>query len=385
MGNFFAMPAFTKKYGVCLPDGSCEIPAAWQSALTNGALAGCMIGLQFTGWASERFGYRKTILAALIAITGLVFIPFFAPNLTVLVIGQVLQGLPWGVFQTITTAYAADVTPSALRPFLTTWVNGCWVLGQLIASCVLRGTVSLTDHWAYKIPFAIQWMWPVPIAIGCYFAPESPWWLVRQNRIDDAKRSIRRLAAAGQVSDHEAEQTVKMMIHTNELEKAAAESSSYWDCFKRTDLRRTEIASVVWVIQIFCGQPLMTMSTYFYVRAGLAVDQAFNFSIGQYIIGLAGTIAAGFVLRKVGRRPLYLYGQIILFVLMLVVGGLGFKSDDKNVSWAIGSLLLIIVFVYDITVGPGKSSSPPPSFPTHISSSGTNTLSLILLLLLCRV
>ena len=206
--------------------------------------------------------------------TAFIFIPFFAPNLTVLLVGQILQGLPWGVFQTLTTSYAAEVTPVALRPFLTTWVNGCWVVGQLIASGLLRATVTRNDHWAYKIPYAVQWVWPVPIFIGCWFAPESPWWLVRQNRLEDAKRSIRRLAANDrEFSEHEADQTVQMMIHTNELEKAAAESSSYWDCFKRTDLRRTEIASVVWVIQIFCGQPLMTMSTYFYVRAGLAVDE----------------------------------------------------------------------------------------------------------------
>lgn len=49
-----------------------------------------------------------------------------------LLVGEILCGLPWGVFQTITTAYAAEVTPTPLRPFLTTYVNLCWVFGQLI-------------------------------------------------------------------------------------------------------------------------------------------------------------------------------------------------------------------------------------------------------------
>ena len=44
-----------------------------------------------------------------------------------LLAGEILCGIPWGVFQTITTAYAAEVTPVALRPYLTTYVNLCWV------------------------------------------------------------------------------------------------------------------------------------------------------------------------------------------------------------------------------------------------------------------
>ncbi len=145
-----------------------------------------------------------------------------------------------------------------------------------------------------------------------------------------------------------------MMIHTNELEKAAAEGGSYWDCLKKTDRRRTEIACVVWLIQVFCGGPLMGLSSYFYTKAGLPTDQAFNLSIGQFAMGLVGTLSSWFLLRKIGRRALYLYGQIALMVLMIVAGGLAFKSDDKAVSWAIGSTLLIFTFIYDLTVGPGK-------------------------------
>lgn len=53
-----------------------------------------------------------------------------------------------GVFQTLTTAYASEVAPVPLRPYLTTYVNLCWVIGQLIASGVLRGVLSLEGQWA---------------------------------------------------------------------------------------------------------------------------------------------------------------------------------------------------------------------------------------------
>jgi MFS transporter, SP family, general alpha glucoside:H+ symporter len=63
------------------------------------------------------------MLGALCFITVVIFIPFFAPSLEVLLVGQLLIGLPWGVFQTLTTAYAAEVVPTTLRPFVTTYVK----------------------------------------------------------------------------------------------------------------------------------------------------------------------------------------------------------------------------------------------------------------------
>lgn len=101
----------------------------------------------------DRFGYRKAMLVSLSMMIAFIFIPFFAQNLTTLLIGDILQGIPWGVFQTMTTAYASEVCPVALRAYLTTYVNLCWVMGQLIATGVLTALLKRTDEWAYRIPF----------------------------------------------------------------------------------------------------------------------------------------------------------------------------------------------------------------------------------------
>src|SRR5215471_3664267 len=83
-------------------------------------------------------------------------------------------------------AYASEVCPLALRGYLTVYVNLCWAIGQFIAAGILRGFVNGKDQWAYRIPFAIQWAWPIPLFAVLWFAPESPWWLVRRNRTDEA-------------------------------------------------------------------------------------------------------------------------------------------------------------------------------------------------------
>lgn len=63
-----------------------------------------------------------------------------------------------GTFQCLATAYSSDVVSLKLRPILCTWGNACWVIGQLVASSVLRVMLDRSDQWAYRYGFV-----PYPI------------------------------------------------------------------------------------------------------------------------------------------------------------------------------------------------------------------------------
>lgn len=281
IASFFAYPTFREKYGALQPNGKHLISAPWQAGLSNGAKVGQIIGLFINGIISERFGYRKTMLFACMGMVASIFVPFFAPNIKVLLAGEILMGMPWGVFQTLSTAYASEVCPVALRGYLTTYVNMMWGLGQMIASGVLRGLLSRTDEWSYRIPFALQWVWPVPLIIGMIFAPDSPWWLVRRGRNEEARKSLRRLTNA---PDEEVDKTISMIVLTNELEKEISAGTKYWDCFKGTNLRRTEITMVTWAIQPLSGASLMGFAVYFFQQAGLPTTISFDFAISLYAV-----------------------------------------------------------------------------------------------------
>ena len=155
LAGLYASPAFSKRYGYATGIASTpyQIPARWQAGLSNGANVGEILGLFINGIVSERFGYRKTMIVSLVAVICFIFIPFFAKSLIDLEVGEVLCGIPWGVFQTLTTAYASEVCPTQLRAYLTTYVNLCWVFGQLIGSGVLRAQAAKSGQWAYRIPF----------------------------------------------------------------------------------------------------------------------------------------------------------------------------------------------------------------------------------------
>ena len=75
-------------------------------------------------------------------------------------------------------------------------------------------------------------MWPLPLGIAIWLAPESPWWLVRKGRIEDAKKSLHRLTSHNRQTDFDADETVAMIAHTTALEEQITAGASYLDCFK---------------------------------------------------------------------------------------------------------------------------------------------------------
>ncbi|SCZ87903.1 BZ3500_MvSof-1268-A1-R1_Chr2-3g05371 [Microbotryum saponariae] len=351
--SFYALPAFQKKYGVPIGGGKYVITPAWQTGLSNGAQVGSILGLMVNGWACDRFGYKKTICTSLVLITCFIFITFFSVSLPMLLAGEILCGIPWGVFQTLTTAYAAEVCPAPLRPYLTTYVNLCWVIGQFISSGVLKGVSGMNEdnQWAYRIPFALQWIWPLPILAGAIFAPESPWWLVRQGRLADAASSLTRLGSLSAEGFVDVDAKINQMIFTNEIEKEVDAGTTYFDCFKGTNLRRTEIVCMVWMIQTLAGSGFIGYSTTFFERAGLSNSNSFSLSLGNYGLGAVGTISSWWTMQWFGRRDLYMWGLFAMGIVLFGVGGSGF-GKSSGASWASGALIVIYSFLYQFTVGP---------------------------------
>jgi SP family general alpha glucoside:H+ symporter-like MFS transporter len=95
LGNLYASPVFNEKYGHWNPDAKkYQVSPAWQSGLSNGARAGEIIGLIIAGWITDRKGSKTTTLGFLLMMIGTIFALFFAPNIQVLVAGEVLCGKP---------------------------------------------------------------------------------------------------------------------------------------------------------------------------------------------------------------------------------------------------------------------------------------------------
>lgn len=348
LGNLYAMPQFQRDFGY-LYEGDYIISAAWQTGLSMGNPVGQVVGALLAGYPMDMFGRKLTFGVCVVLTASIVFIQFFARSLPVLLAGELLGGLVLGTYVVIAPAYASEVCPTAIRAHLTSYVNLCFVAGQLLANAVTKGTSNLENHWAYSIPFALQWFWVVVILPGLLFVPESPWWLVRKGKMAEAEDSLRRLAKKG----IDVAPAIAIIIETDRLEQQLEAGSSYADCFKGVNLRRTEIAIGVYCTQVLSGIYLINYGTYFFQLAGLPTDKAFDMGIGFLAVGFLGTVLSWFLLVRYGRRIIYVSGLFVLIILQLTIGILDcIPGRPSGVAWAESSLMLIWNFFYDISIGP---------------------------------
>lgn len=105
-------------------------------------------------------------------------------------------------------------------------------------------------------------MFPTPLLILMFLAPESPWWLVRKGRHEEAARSVERLGRKSRLNSGE---LVAMMRRVIDLEKATAVPNLV-DLFKGTDLRRTLIVCGIYAGQNLAGNLIANQAVYFFVR-----------------------------------------------------------------------------------------------------------------------
>ncbi|KFY41061.1 hypothetical protein V495_05078 [Pseudogymnoascus sp. VKM F-4514 (FW-929)] len=348
---FFAFPAFQKRYGELTSTGEYEVPADVQAGVNGGVSAGQIIGLAMNSYLADRFGYRRVMLGCLFFMVCFVFIQFFASSIYMYLGAGILLGIPWGVFQVITTTYASEICPTVLRPYLTSLVSMCWSIGYLLGTGVLTAFLKMEGQWAYRIPFALQWVLPIPLAIGILLAPESPWWLVRKNRVADAEVALRKLRKKD-VDDEEIANTLSMMVYTIKIENDMNTSSAYKDLFKGENLRRTEITVFTYVIQEICV-PMLSYVVYFLQQAGLPTSVAFKFGLGQYSLAIVGVVVAWFLTPHFGRRTLILSGISFVTATTFLIGFLGIPTSNPiTYGNAIGSILLLQYFVFFFTCGP---------------------------------
>lgn len=374
IGNAFGIYTFQKKFGVpafdphtnvaimdeSYPGQSLQkyaVAPIWQTLFGLMAQFGSLIGIVITPPLTERLGYKKTVILMVLFSATLVAIPFFAQTVPTLAAGFLLQGIPWGVFQVVSPTYASEVASVQLRPILTTWNNLCWVIGQFLAAAVAFIFFNnMTEH-AFRIPTAIQWVFTAILLVVIGFAPESPYWYLKKNRVADARKAIVKLVRKG--SPALAEEKLALMLHTlaQEAKQESAEVATgmrkYLGLFNNSvDARRTEIACMTWLIQALCGSSLLGYTIIFLASTGMDRGLLFQVNLAGPGAGLLGTLASWWLMRYVGRRSIYFYGCVIMCFL-LVGCGLSSIASDPNVRGIVaGAILAIITCVYDLTLGP---------------------------------
>lgn len=76
-------------------------------------------------------------------------------------IGQAFEGVPWGFFIANSPAYASEIVPMSLRGACTATLQMSWSVGSIIVGGATYALNQRNDEWAWRIPLALQWIFPV--------------------------------------------------------------------------------------------------------------------------------------------------------------------------------------------------------------------------------
>lgn len=145
-----------------------------------------------------------------------------------------------------------------------------------------------------------------------------------------------------------------MMVKTDLYERELELGSKYKDCFKGSNRFRLEICCILFITQNFSGNPV-GFATYLFKQVGLSTANAFNMTIGMAGLGFVATCICPFVLRRVGRRRAWLCGLTYCCSTAWIVAFMSFapgETEGGTVVWAQASLLVVMQFVFSLTVGP---------------------------------
>ncbi|KAK0124914.1 hypothetical protein ONS96_008791 [Cadophora gregata f. sp. sojae] len=344
-----AVPSFQKDFGYLFNDHFI-VSASWQIAFNTASSIGGCFGAFASGYLADKIGKRFALGIGCFISIGAVFAQLFAKQPGTLLVGKLINGLSLGSFLAIPSSYAAEICPVELRGLTTSAVQLFIGFGQLVANLILKGTGTLDSAWAYKIPFALQFVFPVILLVGLPMCPESPWYLLRSRNPNTATSTLAQLGYDNPLK------TLAEMQKTITFEEQRVEATTYLDCFRGSDLRRTEIAIGIFSVSQLVGVVFVIgYSSYFFQLAGLTPSVSFSMSVGVSVLGLVGVVCSWFLLNRVGRRPTAMFGTSILVLILFLIGILDvIPIRASNLGPVYGQVACIIVFafIYLLTIGP---------------------------------
>ncbi|KAK2779067.1 maltose permease [Colletotrichum kahawae] len=228
---------------------------------------------------------------------------------------------------------------------------GLLLAGKMMTAIGIGNTrFSILSPASYKVLFAAQWAFPCFLVFYTAVMPESPWFLLRSQREEAAKKSFLKLYPGNEEGAEAALELIRSAIMEENEMVRLQEGAKYADCFKETNFRRTRIACGMFFVQQFTGIAFYAQALYFLGITGLPVRITFKLALGGFGLAMFGNIVSWFILNYVGRRTLLLVGTVLNFMLLMTVGIAGCFTSSASL-YIIGYLMSFAQIVYAPTIG----------------------------------
>jgi len=322
-------------------------------------LVGCMAGAALAGPAGDRFGRKPSLVfcGALFALSALA--SAVPDSLAAFAWARFAGGVAIGAASMLSPLYIAEIAPEKIRGTLVALYQLAIVVGILLVFFVNLQIQRLGDE-AWNTATGWRWMFaslaaPAALFSACMIlVPESPRWLMKMGRQEEARRILERAGGA--------DSAARNIAH---IESALLQDQGRWRELFTTGYRRAlMIGSLLAVLGQFSGiNAIMYYAPEIFKAAGSATDSAFLQTVIVGAVNFTFTFAAIWLVDRAGRRPLLVAGTAIQFLCLSLVAFM-FQSGRG------GTLLLLSILgftaAFAVAMGPIPWIVNAEIFPTKL-------------------
>jgi len=204
------------------------------------------------------------------------------------------------------------------------------------------------------------------LAIGIYFCPESPRWLMKHGKFASGFRSMCKLRAHPIIAARDYYYSYVLYQEELAVAKGAGYFSRLYDCFRIPRIRRANYgASTVMIAQQMCGINIISFySSTIFTNVGYTPTQALYASLGYGAVQVIFTIPTLFLIDTKGRRTLTMITFPFMCIFLLAAGlsvlgvPVGEAATMLSGSEKAAKLAPIVLFIYLFTIAYSLGEGP---------------------------
>ncbi|CAL1407188.1 unnamed protein product [Linum trigynum] len=306
-------------------------------------IAGAFFGSIGCGSLADKLGCRRTFQIATVPLILGAIISAQAHSLEEILGGRFLVGLGIGVNTVLVPIYISEVAPTKYRGSLGTFSQIGTCLG-IIASLLL-GIPSETDpHW-WRTMLYLASLPGVVLTLGMQFAVDSPRWLYKVGRIEDAKSVIYNLWGPSEVE--KAIEEIQGVVKSDGNDRGG----TWLELLEQPHSRVAFVGGSLFLLQQFAGiNGVLYFSSLTFKDVGITSSVLPSIFIG--IINFAGALSALYLIDKEGRKKLLIGSYLGMALSMfLVVGAIRLPLEEQLSH--ITSILGTLLYIYTFAIGAG--------------------------------
>ncbi|KAK5112346.1 hypothetical protein LTR62_004309 [Meristemomyces frigidus] len=256
------IPWYKKHFGSGLKDakGKWAINASLLGFISSSYQLGSILAVPSAPWLNQRFGRRWSVfVGSAIMVVG-ALLQGFAQNVAMYVIARMLLGA--GILFAIISGSSliGELAHPKERAILTSCFNASYFIGSILAASIAIGTVNIKGNYSWRVPSLLQII-PSLLQIATVFLlPESPRWLVSQDRGSEAFAILVKYHAEGDTSSVLVNAEYAQIRSTIRQELEAAKQS-WTDMLKPGMRRRVFIAAFLGLFTQMSGNTLLSYYT----------------------------------------------------------------------------------------------------------------------------